>query len=363
MTAEAQSLAFPLGGTTAPKKNWIESPLFDLAFFSGSPLVVAPLVALAFAMPRFTVFFFLLSFPHYFSTASFFLWDDYQPRYRARRLAFIGGPIVIAATFFLLIYTGLPKIMQVTLFLWNTFHVSRQSCGILSIYRHRAGVTDVAQKNATNFAIMAANVWLAFWNIDTHAAFDPLRLLRADWSHWTLIVLGSITAIAMLNLAVAIRRRTREGKPMTLAESAFLATSFVIFVPFLFIPSSVGATSVMLLPHYVQYLGIVWLLNRRRFQRDDEGASKRQQRLQTISRSTPMIVAILGTIGVITVASSVLSHRAGRPLIFETFYLLVALEHFYLDGLIWAFRDPAVRRGFGPYLTGWGATPAPPRAS
>jgi hypothetical protein len=72
---------------------------------------------------------------------------------------------------------------------------------------------------------------------------------------------------------------------------------------------------------------------------------------------------LLGTIGVITVGFYVLSHKAGRPLIFETLYLLVALEHFYLDGLIWAFRDPAVRQGFGPYLTGWGATPAPPRAA
>lgn len=360
MTAEAQSLAFPLGGTATSRKNWIESPLFDLTFFSGSPLVVAPLVALAFAVPGFSVLFFLLSFPHYFSTASFFLWDDYQPRYRARRVAFIGGPIVIAATFFLLIYTGLPKIMQAALFLWNTFHVSRQSCGILSIYRHRAGVTDVAQKNATNFAIMAANVWLAFWNIDTHDAFDPLRVIRADWSHWVHIALGTIAAVALVNLAVAIRRRVRDGKPMTRAESAFLATSFLLFTPFLFIPSSVGATSVMLLPHYVQYLGIVWLLNRRRFQQEDDAASPRQRRLQTISRSTPMIIAVLGTIGVITVGFYVLSHKAGRPLIFETLYLLVALEHFYLDGLIWAFRDPAVRRGFGPYLTGWGA---PPRAA
>jgi hypothetical protein len=117
----------------------------------------------------------------------------------------------------------------------------------------------------------------------------------------------------------------------------------------------------MLLPHYVQYLGIVWLLNRRRFREAD--GSARQRVLARVSRSTPLLVAVLLSIGAATIGASVFLRHSGHEMIFESFYLLVALEHFYLDGLFWAFRDPAVRRSFGPYLIGYDGPARPARAA
>jgi hypothetical protein len=37
---------------------------------------------------------------------------------------------------------------------------------------------------------------------------------------------------------------------------------------------------------------------------------------------------------------------------FESFYLLVAFLHYYLDGLIWSFRRPHVRQTILPFLLG-----------
>ena len=61
-----------------------------------------------------------------------------------------------------------PYIVQVVLLGWNTWHVSRQNCGILSIYRSRAGVSNLEQKNAANNAILSVSCFLATWNIESH---------------------------------------------------------------------------------------------------------------------------------------------------------------------------------------------------
>ena len=362
MDVGGRSLPPGPAGEAGEKKGWIESPSFDLAFFGLSPLVVLPLVLLALLVDtRLGIFFFLLSFPHYMSTLSFYFWDEYQERYRTRWLAFYGGPALIAATFFLLVYAGLPRIISVVLFVWNVFHVGRQSCGILSVYRHCAGVADPAQRNATNFAVLATNVWLAFWNIDSHDSFSPLRALRSDWSSWLRVGLGLVAALALVRLGIALRRRVRGGQRLLAPEALFLLTSLALFHPYLWMRSSNAATAVMLLPHYLQYLGIVWLLHRRRFREAD--GSARQRVLSRVSRSTPLLVSLLLAIGVVTIAGSVFLRHSGHEVIFESFYLLVALEHFYLDGLFWAFRNPAVRRSFGPYLIGYAPPAGPSRAA
>lgn len=362
MDAAVRTVPLALTGAPGRRESWIESARFDLALFSLSPLVVLPLVLLALWVDtRIGVFFFLLSFPHYMSTLSFFFWDEYQDRFRARWLAFYGGPVLIAAAYFLLIYTGLPRIVQVVLFAWNVYHVGRQSCGILSVYRNGAGVTDLSQKRVTNFAILSTSFWLALWNIDSHDAFDPLRALRSDWSWWLRVGLGAVVLVALVRLGLALRRRARGGQGVQVPEALFLLTSLALFHPFLWMRSSNAATAVMLLPHYVQYLGIVWLLNRRRFREAD--GSARQRVLSRVSQSTPLLIALILSIGAATIGASVFLRHSGHEMIFGSFFVLVALEHFYLDGLFWAFRDPAVRRSFGPYLIGYDGPASPSRAA
>ena len=348
MSADAHTIAVPIASATS-RKNWIESPFFDNIFFTLSPLATFPLIALTlFADQRFAIFFFFLAFPHYMSTLSFFFWDEYKPRHRARWLAFFGGPVLIAVTFGVLVFLQLPKIISVTLFLWNTFHVSRQSCGILSIYRHRAGVSDAKHRDITNFAIISTCLWLSFWNIQTHDAFDPLYRLSADYPSYVRLGLGAIAAVGLTRLAMSLWARVRDGNAPRLPETMFLITSIVLFTPFLFVQSSIQATSFMLLPHYLQYLGIVWLINRRRF-RAPEGSSG-QRALQKVSANSVLLLSVLIGIGVATIASKIFLEKFSHPLMFESLYLLLALEHFYLDGLIWAFRDPTVRKSLGPYL-------------
>jgi hypothetical protein len=362
MTAEASSFALPLGAPQrSGERSWISSPWFDAVFFIGSPLVVLPIVLLAVNVsPRFGVLFFFLAFPHYFSTFAFFFWDEYQARHKARWVAFFAGPVLLAALYWSLFYFSIPRVIQVALFVWNMWHVARQSGGILSIYRHRAGVFDPLQKSATNWAILSTNMFLAFWNIETHLEFMPTLLnVSPGFPQMVKYTLGGIAAFCVARLAWALRRRVKAGQPILGAEIAFFATSILIFHPYLWAKTSSFATAVMLLPHYLQYLGLVWLVHRRRFQTEE--GSTTQRILGKISSQTPLLIMILLGLGAASTAGAIFFRRAGHPAVFESLYLLLAFEHFYLDGLFWAFRDPSVRKSIGPLLTSF--KPAAERAA
>ena len=352
MTAEAQSLPLPLeGARAAERRPLIQSPGFDWIFFLGSPLVTLPLAVLPLLVaPQFAILFFLLAFPHYASTFAFYFWDENRERHATRWVAFFAGPIILALCYLALFYFKVPRLMQLVLFTWNVYHVGRQSCGIASIYRHRAGVMDNTAKQATNFAILATNFAFAFFNISTHPQFGPfLRDISPRATALLQSVLAVTALVALGALGKSIWERIRGGKKPLAPELIFIATSIAIFHPYLWLRNSGMATAMMLLPHYLQYLGIVWLLHRRRFRTAD--GSTGQRVLQKFSTNMPMLLLLLAGIGGSFAVASVVLRHTGHDSIFETMYLLLAFEHFYLDGLFWAFKDPSVRKSIGPWLT------------
>jgi len=349
MTASAPA-ASALPATLAPSRAaWIQSAGFDLAFFVLVPLLTLPLVAGILMGARWlTLFGFLLAIAHYLSTFTFFFWDENRAYHRARWLAFFGGPVVIAGAFFLLVSLRSP-LMQLALLAWNTYHVGRQSCGLLSLYRHRAGVTDPLQKELANHAILLANAWFVLWNLETHNEVFPL--LTALGPGVPALLFGGCAALAVLalvRLALGLRARAAAGAPPALPEVAMIGMSLLLFHPYLWIADSESATFAMLLPHYVQYLALVWLLHRRKLR--EAVGSTAQNVLRRVSSHLPLLAATLVLGGIAFLGGKVVLARVGHIEVFEAAYLLLAFVHFYLDGLFWAFKDPHVRRSIGPPL-------------
>lgn len=330
--------------------RWIESAGFDFAFFILSPLLVLPAVlAVIFRVPHAMTVGLLLAFPHYFSSATFYFWDERREYHKSRWMAFYAGPLIVAACYILLVYYRIPLIVQFVLFFWNTFHVARQNCGILSIYRHRAGISDRLQRDAPNLAILATSAWLALWNISTHHEVYPLLLrVHPKFPQFVWAVAGALALFAVGRLAYALWKRYRDGQRLGLPEGAFLATSLLLFYPYLIISDSATATFCMLLPHYVQYLGIVWMLHRRKF-REVQGSAP-QQTLARLSTNLKLLVPALASIGIVFWAAASLSRRTGYFDQFEIVYLFVAFEHFYLDGIFWALKRREIRDSLVPYL-------------
>jgi hypothetical protein len=327
---------------------WIESARFDLLLLVFAPLVTLPIMAgFYFKIPALAAGGFLtLAFAHYASTVAFFLWEENRDYHRARWLAFFGVPFVIAVVCLLLQAYEVPLFIPFVVFFWNVFHVARQNCGILSLYRQRAGVSDPAQRAPANDAILAISFFLALWNIETHpdvaAVFD---WVSTGFTFLVKFVAGVATAFFTARLALSLWRRPGSiGVP----EGVFLAASLGFFYPYLFLRNSEGATIAMLLPHYVQYMALVWLLHRRKFGHPDSAGAP--VFLRHVSSRLVLLIGLLFGVGFSFYLLRNFSATQGLNHWFVNLYLVIAVVHFYLDGLIWSFRQPHVRKTIGAFL-------------
>jgi hypothetical protein len=327
--------------------NWIRSPAFDTFLLILAPLVTLPIIAgVYWSIPFLAITCgVVLAFAHYSSTIAFYFWDDSREYHRTRWLAFYGGPVLIIAVYVTLIGFDVPYVIQFILFFWNTFHVSRQNCGILAIYRQRAGIADPGQRSAANNAIIATSAFLALWNIGTHIEVSAIfGMVSADFGMWVRVTAGVLAAYFLGRLAIALARRKETiGVP----EGVFLAASIGFFYPYLFIRDSGMATFAMLLPHYVQYMALVWLLHRRKFGGAITGAPAP---LIKISSRLVFLIPTLVAAGYFFYLMKDFFDSNGYAHGFESLYLLIAMLHFYLDGLIWSFKRPHVRKTIGTYL-------------
>lgn len=330
--------------------GWIVSPAFDLFLFILAPLLTLPILAgyylgyRTFAIAGTMT----LAFAHYCSSFVFYFWDENKAYHRERWLAFFAGPFILAGIYSLLVLTGVPYIIASVLFFWNTFHVARQNCGILSIYRHRAGISDMMQKSAANRAIIASSLFLALWNIETHQEVASLfGLTHLNWALVLRLIAGAVAVVAVADLGRLLWRRWVQGEAPHLPEALFLAASVGFFIPYVILHTSEMATVAMLLPHYLQYMAIVWLVHRRKFGNSGSGAGVA---LQKLSRSLVWLIPVLLLTGGSFALVLELMTRVGRQSVALTLFVLIAFEHFYLDGLIWSFKQAHVRRTIAPAL-------------
>jgi hypothetical protein len=343
----------------AVRSAWIESPSFDLLFFVFAPLLTVPiLLGVYLHIPWLANGGGIaLSFVHYVSSYTFYFWNENKAYYRSRWIAFLVGPVVLAAIVFGLLIFHVPYFLQLTLFFWNTFHVARQNCGILSIYRHRAGVVDPTERNRANLAILSVSGFLALWNIDTHT--EVARVLGAVsryMSSTLLIAAGAIAVFAIVRLGIGLTKRFSRQAPLGLAEGLFLAGSLLFFWPYLVVRDSNVATFVMLQPHYIQYLALVWLLHRRKFGSVAKNGAPAW--LRGLSGSLGLLVGTLLLMGFSFYAFYRLSYHFHQAVYFDRIYLLIAFEHFYIDGLVWSFKQRHIRNTVAPYLLNKPATAA-----
>jgi len=336
-------------GSPDSVRGWIASPWFDLAFFTFSPIAgllviwgqlytpMGTAVAVAAA--------YLIGLPHYLSSFSFFLGDENYAYYRKRFLLFFVGPLLIFGTVLALRVLNVLHFVQAVIFVWNVYHVAAQSSGILSLYRRLNG-GDPGERVWGKYAILFINAAMAFWFLDR---FPPLHVLLSSLHPlWPTGLRYACLAGAVcfgLGYFICIVRR---ANPFSFQEKAFLTTSLLLFVPYLLLEDSNLATLAMLMGHFIQYLAIVWLMNRRKYV--PARGSRRQQWLGRVSGSLPLLISVLVATGLFFYALDKGSRLLEVNLAYIILWNSLALIHFYIDGLVWAFKDPFVRRTLGPFV-------------
>jgi hypothetical protein len=331
-------------------RGWIQSPRFDLAAFILVPLsslvVVGAVRGASYGMPLVVAATYLVAIPHYLSSLTFFLGDDNLGYYRTRATAFFAGPVVIVAAVVALRLLGLHSVVLNTMFLWNIWHVSLQSAGILSIYRRlNGGPQD--ERPLAHRAILLINAAMALWFVDR---YEPLHhWLVAIHPDTPVLLRWVLLAAATFALARYARALLARQRPMAVPEASFLVSSLVLFVPYLWVRDSNLATFAMLMGHFIQYLSIVWLLHRRKYA--TAGGTAHQRLLGMVSARPALLFATIVGSGLFVYGINWLATRLGMPMAYVILWNALTLVHFYLDGLIWAFKQPFVRQSIGAYLT------------
>ena len=334
----------------ASHRGWIHSPAFDLALFTLAP-IAGLLVLWANANMRggiwiMTGALYFVAIPHYLASFTFFLGDDNREYYRSRRVAFYAGPVVIFGLVILLRLIGMHGIVQSTMYTWNVWHVSLQSAGILSIYRRLNGGAPT-ERTPAHLAILGVSATMAFWYIDRFPPLFDMLVRLHPLAPWALR--AATLPLAAGALAVLVVRLARRPGRLGLSEMAFLVTSLLLFHPFLWVRDSNLATFGMLMGHFIQYLAIVWLVHHRKYG-SAAGSAPQRWLGQVTSRPALLFGTVAGS-GLVFYAANKISEIIGAPMAYIIVWNALTLVHFYLDGLIWAFRQPFVRRSMGPYLT------------
>lgn len=286
----------------------------------------------------------MLGMPHYVSSYGFYLDDANRAYYRTRSAAFYFGPVAVLLLLTLSLAVHLYNLVAVVVAVWNVYHVSRQSHGILSVYRQLGGGDHQRERGAANLALLGLNAGMFALVMDRQPNVAYFLSFLPRWAPPLLAVTVLATGIASLGILLA-RVRRRPVRP-SLPEWTFLAASILLFTPFLLVEDVTLATAALLTGHYVQYLGIIWLLNRRKYTSSTGSGSQRA--LAWLSQNRSALVLMLALIG----GSAAAFYRivADAQAVTAWAFNLVVLLHFYVDGLCWALRHPYIRQSIGPFL-------------
>jgi hypothetical protein len=350
----ATQLASPVSSVamrpTSNTRGWIESPAYDVSLFALSSLagllliLVDQLSRWGHAAGELAIYF--VGIPHYLSTFTFYLGDQNRQHYRLRWAAFFLGPLVIFAAVLALRALEVQGVVQSAIFVWNVYHVSLQSAGILSLYRRLNG-GEQNEKRWAHLTILSVNATMAFWYL---RYFPPLYGLLLRVHPWTPLILRYACLVTCLvagtGYALHLRRRQR---PLRAPEQLFLISSLLLFHPYLWVKDYLLATIAMLMGHFIQYLGIIWLLNRRKYAQQTSGSVAQQWLIRLSSRPRLLLVSLL-LLGGFFLFIDRGSRIVGMYLSYIIVWNSLVLIHFYVDGLVWAFKDSFVRKTVGPYL-------------
>lgn len=333
---DEDSIAVPVAS------RWIVSRRYDLLFFIGSCVLTFGVFGFYSLAQRLhflradsvlvTYFLFTAFFdhPHIFQTFSRTHWDksEFEKRrglYTWGLAAFVAGGLVIVAL-------GWEPQLIVFSALYGSWHIVKQHYGFLKVYKGINQDTEPVD-NWLDYSVFYTGMFACLFN-DYSGVRGPSVIYGTIQAQFPSLPasMGEVTWTVFLVLLVLFGARqtwrSMEGKslntPKLLLLAAALSTHFFVFfvaaTPFLV------AEALETIYHDVQYHG--WIMH---FQR------KRFPEVKRVAMKWLGVALLYGIIvGVIEIMD--LIHRGLAMWLFVPFTMAV-LFHYYVDGLIWKFRD------------------------
>lgn len=342
--------------------GWIANASYDAWFFVGSLALCAVLVAIAIARPALAlpatiVAGVLFANTHNLLTGFFFLDKENLAYYRRYPHYYFTAPVALLGTS-MAMFVWSPPLAFTLHFFFTTWHVVRQSVGIQKLYLGKVKATDF-DRNLDAGLIYAAVVVLhafAIWK------FRPLWATKAiapEAVHLagTGLTAGVIALLAATLLARVLWLGWRERR-VAWQRLGFGLTSIGMYTPYLLIDQYQVAFMAGILPHYMQYHGIFWLVGQNKYAGNSQYDGTLIGRLARDLRVWVLLVVVAAAVMAIFRAPYFLAEKdpvLGAAYTWQInlavgFFYGLGWMHFYLDGLLFRFRYPEVRAAILRYL-------------
>ena len=340
------------------KNEWVIDKKFDLIFFLCPislgllyflSLMLAPTHALLITAIVWVVF----AQTHFGSTWFIFFDKRNREYYSKHPLIYYVGPVLI---FFGTLAFGYynQTMLVILIAIVSLYHVAKQNTGILQLYRMRNNEKEKIIRKVENFTIFAWTLFFgAFGALHIPyfvAAFGPLlpAAVAAQWSFFGGAVAGTVWIL------VQYAKREHNSFPKTV----FLLTSILMYSPYLYASTVLVniyqmeiATLTSLIAHYMQYIGLVWLINVNKYSGESD-YGKQNHFMHVLSGSYWYIGG-----AIVLYAAAMAALRWGvsptHPILFSLVPNVVSglmMIHFYIDSFIWKFRNPFVRETVLPFI-------------
>lgn len=340
----ARALSVTESRPPARTSSWIVNPGFDLSLF-----VLPIFVSLAYGVAANNygsvatvgngLIYVLLGLTHFGSTWSFYFDRVNLRHFAENKWVFYYIPVCIFGTAIVLTLIGRTEWLAIITYWFSGFHVMKQSSGFVALYRSRLGIFGAFDRKLDNWTVTAASTYCLFARFEHRTDFGYEAILQTPVAAAAFVV---FRIVLVLLLAVwlfrAVKRISQHGRaalPITLGSVA----SIVMFTPFLYMDDMQSAFMTNLTGHYTQYLGLVWMINRRKYT-SDALSRHGSTFLSAISQNFLYLMLVLVGYAVVISACS-----AVTPVFIGLMWI-----HFFVDRYLFRFRDPFVRESLLPYL-------------
>jgi hypothetical protein len=349
--------------------QYVRSPRFDFTYLLAPFWVSLVYVGLITALPAYQALIFLLSYillteTHFASTWTIYLDARNRQEYAKRPIVYYLLPLVVIVGSVLVAWSVALKPLILFGAALSGIHAARQSVGIVTLYRAKARPFDQRQKTWENISLylaFATFLGIGFVRFYVRGDNGPLgRLLQPLLPLMQAgIVFLAVATFACVGRVIALEvQRYRSGYPISVSKLLVFSYSLFFYSPYVFASRVEHALAIGAGVHYLQYLGLVWLMNRNKYRSLEVGpggeAPGLDRRLlvglsQRLWLRLPYLIAYGIVMVLLRQGGFHWDHLEPRSWVYS---IAIGLQivHYHIDSYIWRFSNPYIRDSVLPYL-------------
>tara|TARA_B100000212_G_C27339455_1_gene518458 strand:- start:349 stop:1332 length:984 start_codon:yes stop_codon:yes gene_type:complete len=275
---------------------------------------------------------FLFAETHFASTWLFFFDKDnwYWIKKNFYNVVFLPLYVVF---FIFLIWIFNPSIILIFHYLASGWHVTKQSTGVLKVY----GVFSKFYQYTVYF--------ISFLCLAIGLANPGIITTNLNLTQTNLILLFSFLIYSLI-----IYLSWNKTLPKVFLELMPFSTGMIIYIPILFFKDLATATVIGVGMHWLQYLAIMWSSYFRKYQ-----IFKKRKLSDFLNQgfSLRLMFIFIYAFAMTSFAFIGMPKSIEGNTQYSFFYLIplvFQLYHFYIDGFIWKFSDPHIRKNILPFI-------------